>query len=221
MSRWRGGRPASSKTETASTSASASRPWSPIISNPGPKFSCTRKTGFGVGRRAPEGKKDPDLVNASKEAVTYVRGASFFSQADAHVMVRGGHLNASILGAYQVSEKGNLANWMLPGSPIGRVGGAMDLAAGARRVIALMTHVTKEGKPKIVRECSYPLTGKACVDLIITDLAVVQVNEDGLHLLEVAPGWSAQEIQQNTEPRLTVVRNLKEISVPEELSARS
>src|SRR5205085_9431556 len=133
----------------------------------------------GVGRRAPEGKKDPDLVDASKEAVTYVRGASFFSQADAHAMVRGGHLDASILGAFQVSEKGNLANWILPGSPIGRVGGAMDLAAGARRVIALMTHVTKEGKPKIVRECSYPLTGKACVDLIITDQAVVQVTEDG------------------------------------------
>ncbi|MSP98165.1 MAG: 3-oxoacid CoA-transferase subunit B [Betaproteobacteria bacterium] len=175
---------------------------------------------LGVGPRAPEEEKDPDLVNASKEAVTSIRGASFFSQADAHVMVRGGHLDASILGAFQVSEKGDLSNWMLPGSPIGRVGGAMDLAAGARRVIALMTHVTKEGKPKIVRQCSYPLTGKACVDLIITDLAVVRVAEDGLHLLEVAPGWSAQEVQERTEPRLIVSRTLNEVAVPEEPSVR-
>ncbi|MBI2880834.1 MAG: 3-oxoacid CoA-transferase subunit B [Candidatus Tectomicrobia bacterium] len=175
---------------------------------------------LGVGPRAPEGRKDPDLVNASKEAVTFIPGASFFSQADAHAMVRGGHLDASILGAYQVSEKGDLANWMLPGSPIGRVGGAMDLAAGARRVIVLMSHVTKERAPKIVRSCTYPLTGKACVDLIITDLAVVQVTEEGLVLLEVAPGFSAEEVRAVTEPPLVASADLKEIPVPEELAAR-
>ncbi len=175
---------------------------------------------LGVGARAPEDRKDPDLVNASKEAVTFISGASFFSQADAHVMVRGGHLDASILGAYQVSEKGDLANWMLPGNPIGRVGGAMDLAVGARRVIALMRHVTKEGEPKIVRTCTYPLTAKGCVDLIITDLAVVQVAPEGLRLLEVAPGLSAEEVQAVTEPPLTAPAERKEIPVAEGFPAR-
>ncbi|MDP6087055.1 MAG: 3-oxoacid CoA-transferase subunit B [Nitrospinota bacterium] len=175
---------------------------------------------LGVGPTAPEDLKDPDLVNASKDAVTLIPGASFFSQADAHVMVRGGHLAASILGAYQVSEKGDLANWMLPGSPIGRVGGAMDLAAGARRVIALMRHVTKEGEPKIVRACTYPLTGKACVDLIITDLAVIRVDPDGLHLLEAAPGVTAEEVRDVTEPTLVVAEDWKEISVAEGFPAK-
>lgn len=176
---------------------------------------------LGIGPSAPDDQKDPDLVNASKEAVTVIPGASFFSQADAHVMVRGGHLDASILGAYQVSEKGDLANWMLPGRPIGRVGGAMDLAAGARRVIALIRHVTKEGESKIVRECTYPLTGKECVDLIITDLAVIQVAADGLHLLETAPGYSADEVQQVTAPRLIPAGDLKEMNLPEKLAAQA
>ena len=170
---------------------------------------------LGVGPAAPEDRKDPDLVNASKEAVTMIPGASFFSQADAHVMVRGGHLAASILGAFQVSEKGDLANWMLPESPIGRVGGAMDLATGARRVIALMRHVTKEGEPKIVRTCTYPLTGRECVDLIITDLAVIRVDPEGLHLLEVAPGLSVEEVQAVTEPPLRTAADLKDVPMAE------
>jgi 3-oxoacid CoA-transferase subunit B len=163
---------------------------------------------LGVGPRPPDDMIDPDLVNAGKQPITIVPGASFFSQADSFAMIRGGHLDVAILGAMQVSEQGDLANWKIPGSKIGRVGGAMDLAVGARRVIVTMTHVTKDGKPKIVRACAYPLTASRVVDTIITDLAVIRVTSSGLELLEVAPGYSVEEVQALTEPHLRVAEGL-------------
>src|ERR1700737_367326 len=158
---------------------------------------------LGMGRRAKAGEEDFDLVDAMKVPVTVMPGASFFHQADAHLMTRGGHLDVAILGGFQVSEKGDLANWKIPGAKgSGGIGGAMDIAAGAKRLIVCMEHTTKEGAPKIVRECSYPLTGLACVTTIVTDLAVVDVTPEGLTLREVAPEWSAGEVQKHTEAKL-------------------
>jgi 3-oxoacid CoA-transferase B subunit len=138
-----------------------------------------------------------------KVPVTLTPGASFFHQADAHLMSRGGHLDVAVLGGFQVSEKGDLANWKVPGARgSGGIGGAMDIAAGAKVLMVCMEHSTKEGAPKIVKECSYPLTGLACVDLIVTDLAVIDVKPDGLHLREAAPGWSHEEIQNLTGAKL-------------------
>jgi 3-oxoacid CoA-transferase B subunit len=160
---------------------------------------------LGMGRRAKAGEEDYDLVDAMKVPVTLVPGASFFHQADAHLMTRGGHLDVAVLGGFQVSEKGDLANWKIPGAKgSGGIGGAMDIAAGAKMLIVCMEHTTKEGTPKIVRECSYPLTGLACVDTIVTDIAVIDVRDDGLVLREVAPGWSATEVQELTGARLSV-----------------
>src|ERR1700730_11120591 len=157
---------------------------------------------LGMGRRAKAGEEDYDLVDAMKVPVTLTPGASFFHQADAHLMTRGGHLDVAVLGGFQVSEKGDLANWKIPGAKgSGGIGGAMDIAAGAKRLIVCMEHTTKEGAPKIVRECSYPLTGLACVTTIVTDLAVVDVTPEGLTLREVAPGWTAGEVQQLTEAK--------------------
>jgi 3-oxoadipate CoA-transferase beta subunit len=158
---------------------------------------------LGMGRRAKPGEEDFDLVDAMKVPVTLIPGASFFHQADAHLMTRGGHLDVAVLGAFQVSERGDLANWKVPGAKgAGAIGGAMDIAAGTRRVIVCMEHTTREGHPKIVRECTYPLTCLACVDTIVTDLAVIDVTDHGLVLREVAPGWSAQEVQQLTNAPL-------------------
>src|SRR6202022_80079 len=157
---------------------------------------------LGMGRRAKAGEEDYDLVDAMKVPVTLVPGASFFHQADAHLMTRGGHLDVAVLGGFQVSEKGDLANWKIPGAKgSGGIGGAMDIAAGAKTLIVCMEHTTKEGAPKIVRECSYPLTGLACVTTIVTDLAVVDVTPEGLTLREVAPEWTAGEVQQLTEAK--------------------
>jgi 3-oxoacid CoA-transferase B subunit len=159
---------------------------------------------LGVGRRAEAEERDPDLVNAGREMVTVRRGASFFHHADSFAMVRGGHLDCAILGAYQVSERGDLANWLLKGARLGNPGGAMDLVVGAKRVFAMMDHVSRDGTPKIVCECDYALTGVRCVTTIFTDVAVMDVTAEGLVLRELAPGWSFEEIQAITEPRLHV-----------------
>jgi 3-oxoadipate CoA-transferase beta subunit len=154
---------------------------------------------LGMGRRARPGEEDYDLVDAMKVPVTLMPGASFFHQADAHLMTRGGHLDVAVLGGFQVSEKGDLANWKIPGAKgPGGIGGAMDIAAGAKRLIVCMEHTTKEGAPKVVRQCTYPLTGLACVDTIVTDLAVIDVKPEGLMLREIAPGWNNQELQKLT-----------------------
>ena len=154
---------------------------------------------LGMGRRAKAGEEDYDLVDAMKVPVTVAPGASFFHQADAHLMSRGGHLDVAVLGGFQVSEKGDLANWKVPGARgSGGIGGAMDIAAGAKVLIVCMEHTTKDGAPKIVKHCSYPLTALACVDTIVTDLAVIDVRADGLVLRETAPGWAKKEIQELT-----------------------
>src|SRR5580658_4171491 len=151
---------------------------------------------LGMGPRARAGEEDLDLIDAMKVPVTVVPGASYFSQLDAHVMSRGGHLDVAILGALQVSETGDLANWKVPGAKgSGGIGGAMDIATGARRLIVTMEHTMKDGSPKILRRCSYPLTAQRCVNTIITDLAVIDVTSDGLLLREVAPGFNYMEIQ--------------------------
>jgi len=154
---------------------------------------------LGMGRRARAGEEDYDLVDAMKVPVTLAPGASFFHQADAHLMTRGGHLDVAILGGFQVSEKGDLANWKVPGARgYGAIGGAMDIAAGANVLIVCMEHTTKDGAPKVVKQCTYPLTALACVDTIVTDLAVIDVQTEGLILRETAPGWSRKEIQELT-----------------------
>jgi 3-oxoadipate CoA-transferase, beta subunit len=154
---------------------------------------------LGMGRRAKPGEEDLDLVDAMKVPVTLIPGASFFHQADAHLMTRGGHIDVAVLGGFQVSEKGDLANWKVPGAKgSGGIGGAMDIAAGAKKLIVCMEHNTKEGAPKIVRQCTYPLTGLTCVDTIITDLAVIDVTLEGLMLREIVPGWSIERVQELT-----------------------
>ena len=154
---------------------------------------------LGMGRRARLGEEDYDLVDAMKVPVTLVPGASFFHQADAHLMTRGGHLDVAVLGGFQVSEKGDLANWKIPGvKGPGQIGGAMDIVSGTKVLIVCMEHTTKDGAPKIVKQCTYPLTGLECVDTIVTDLAVIDVRPEGLVLRETAPGWSAEEIQNLT-----------------------
>jgi len=162
---------------------------------------------LGMGPRAKAGEEDFDLVDAMKVPVTIVPGAAFFSQVDAHVMTRGGHLDVCILGGLQVSERGDLANWRVPGAKgAGGIGGAMDIAVGARRLIVAMEHNAKDGSPKIVKRCTYPLTAVECVHTIITDLAVIDVTPEGLSLREAAPGWTAAELQQVTEPHLDTSR---------------
>src|SRR5215470_13506715 len=170
---------------------------------------------LGMGRRAKPGEEDYDLVDAMKVPVTLIRGASFFHQADAHLMTRGGHLDVAVLGGFQVSEKGDLANWKIPGAKgSGGIGGAMDIAAGAKTLIVCMEHTTKEGAPKIVKKCTYPLTGLECVDTVVTDLAVVDVSLEGLALREVAPGWTPEEVQKLTGARLLTTGRLPEILLP-------
>jgi 3-oxoacid CoA-transferase B subunit len=167
---------------------------------------------LGMGRRAKPGEEDYDLVDAMKVPVTLVSGASFFHQADAHLMTRGGHLDVAVLGGFQVSEKGDLANWKIPGAKgSGGIGGAMDIAAGTKRLIVCMEHTTREGSPKIVRECTYPLTGLACVSTIVTDLAVIDVTPRGLVLREVAHGWTPAEVQELTGAPLAVQGRVPEM----------
>lgn len=168
---------------------------------------------LGYGSLSTDAEKDYEMINASDQPVTPLPGMCFFDSGISFDMIRGGHIDVVVLGAYQVSEKGDLANWGRPGRPATGMGGGMDLAAGAKKVIVTMLHTTKEGEPRIVKKCTYPLTASQCISLIITDLTVIEVTVKGLILKEIAPGWTVPEVQNLTEAKLVPASDLKEIEL--------
>jgi 3-oxoacid CoA-transferase subunit B len=168
---------------------------------------------LGYGPLLTDEEKDYELINASDQPVTPLPGMCFFDSATSFDMIRGGHIDVVILGAYQVSEKGDLANWGRPGRPATGMGGGMDLALGGKKLMVMMLHTTKEGGPRIVRQCTFPLTARNCVKKIFTDIAVIDVTKQGLVLREVAPAWTAEEVQALTEPKLIIAEDFKEIEL--------
>lgn len=168
---------------------------------------------LGIGPYPYEDQVDPDLINAAKEPVTEIPGTSYFSSAESFIMIRGGHMDLTVLGGMEVDEIGSLANWTVPGKKLRGVGGALDLVSGAKRIIVAMEHTTKDGQPKIRKQCTLPLTGPEVVDLIVTELAVIEVTPEGLVLREVAPGVTPEAVQEVTEAKLRIAEDLKTISI--------